>query len=151
MAMHLFSTPTECTHCGTVVDDPRVDRCPNCQELLKERRTPGRLAGVEKRYGNLRFLMGALRFLGVVIALVSVLAFIFMLGDAPLPQSVMVLLGGIIAAFAIFTIVAFFDVALDIEENTRASFRVQQLILEMLEEVRPGRAPAPPPRERAGS
>lgn len=152
MAIHLFSTPVECTNCGTVVDDPKVDRCPNCGELLKERRTPGRLAGVEKRYGNLRFLMGALRFLGVVIALVAVLAFVFMLGDvSTLPQAGMILLGGISAAFVIFTVVAFFDVALDVEENTRASFRIQQMILEEMEEQRRADAAAPlSPRERAG-
>jgi hypothetical protein len=152
MAMHLFSTPVECTHCGTVVDDPKVDRCPSCSELLKERRTPGRLAGVEKRYGNLRFLMGALRFLGVVIALVAVLAFVFMLGDvSTLPQAIMVLLGGVSAAFVIFTVVAFFDVALDIEENTRAAFRIQQMLLEEIEARQGAREPAPvPQRERAG-
>jgi uncharacterized paraquat-inducible protein A len=152
MAIHLFSTPTECTHCGTVVDDPKLDRCPSCGELLKERRTPSRIAGVEKRYGNLRLLMGALRFLGVVIALVSVLAFIFMLGDvAALPQALVTLLGGISVAFVLFTVVAFFDVALDLEENTRASFRLQQMILETMEARSPaGEAPAPP-RERAPS
>jgi hypothetical protein len=151
MAMHLFSTPTQCPHCGTVVDDPTADRCPNCGELLKERRTPGRLAGVEKRYGNLRFLMGALRFFGVVLALVSVLAFVFMLGDAStLPQALVTLLGGIGAAFVIFTVVAFFDVALDVEENTRASFRLQQLILETMEAREQGRQPAVTPHERAG-
>jgi len=152
MSIHLFSTPTECTHCGTVVDDPKVDRCPKCGELLRERRTPGRLVGVEKRYGNLRFLMGALRFLGVVIALVSVLSFVFMLGDvAALPQALTTLLGGVSAAFVIFTVVAFFDVALDVEENTRASFRLQQMILETLEARTPEPHAPAPPRERAGS
>jgi hypothetical protein len=152
MSIHLFSTPTECTHCGTVVDDPKVDRCPKCSELLRERRTPGRLVGVEKRYGNLRFLMGALRFLGVVIALVSVLSFVFMLGDvAALPQALTTLLGGVSAAFVIFTVVAFFDVALDVEENTRASFRLQQMILETLEARTPEPHAPAPPRERAGS
>jgi uncharacterized paraquat-inducible protein A len=152
MALHLFSTPTQCPHCGTVVDDPTADRCPKCGELLRERRTPSRLAGVEKRYGNLRFLMGALRFFGVVIALVAVLAFIFMLGEpADLPQALLTLVGGIAAAFVIFTVVAFFDVALDLEENTRASFRVQLMILEALEER--GQIPQPeaPSHERAGS
>jgi predicted RNA-binding Zn-ribbon protein involved in translation (DUF1610 family) len=151
MAIHLFSTPVECTHCGTVVDDPKVDRCPSCGELLRERRTPGRLAGVEKRYGNLRFLMGALRFFGVVIALVSILAFVFMLGDvAQLPQAIILLLSGIGAAFVIFTVVAFFDVAIDIEENTRAAFRLQQLILETVESPQLSAGQAVPPRERAG-
>jgi uncharacterized paraquat-inducible protein A len=157
MAIHLFSTPVECTNCGTVVDDPKVDRCPNCGALLKERRRPSRLAGVEKRYGNLRFLLGALRFLGVIIALVGVLAFVFTLGDETLPflNRLLILLGTILLAFAIFTVVALFDVALDIEENTRASFRIQQLILESLEEDagRPAaqRAPAPAPPGAAES
>jgi predicted RNA-binding Zn-ribbon protein involved in translation (DUF1610 family) len=150
MAIHLFSTPTQCTHCGTMVDDPTADRCPNCGELLRERRTPSRLAGVEKRYGNLRFLMGALRFFGVIIALVAVLAFIFMLGDvATLPQALLTLLGGVAMAFVIFTVVAFFDVALDIEENTRASFRLQQMILEGLEARQTSNRPTPAPGERA--
>src|SRR5215210_3997378 len=86
MAMHLFSTPVQCTRCGTVVDDPTVDRCPKCGNLLKERRTPSRIAGVERRYGQLRFLVGAL-----------------------------------------------IEVALDIEENTRAAFRLQQRVLEILQ------------------
>jgi len=151
MAMHLFSTPTECTNCGTVVDDPKADRCPSCSELLKERRTPGRLAGIEKRYSNLRFLMGALRFLGVVLALVAVLSFFFMLGDiGTLPQALLILLGGIAAAFVIFTVVAFFDVALDVEENTRSSFRLQQMILESMETRTDGAVTAPARRERAG-
>lgn len=152
MAMHLFSTPVECTHCGTVVEDPTADRCPNCSELLKERRTPRRLAGVEKRYGNLRFLLGALKFLGVIILLVGVLGFFFTIGDAatPIATRVMMLLGSIVMAFAIFAVVGLFDVALDMEENTRASFRVQQSILEDMQQSR--RAPEPvrvsPPRER---
>jgi hypothetical protein len=153
MAIHLFSTPVECTNCGTVVDDPTADRCPNCSALLKERRTPSRLAGVEKRYGNLRFLMGALRFLGVILVLVSVLGFFFTLGDpaTPFVTRLLFLLGGIVVGFVIFTVVAFFDVALDLEENTRASFRLQQMILETLE-ARQERGAAPAPaRERAGS
>ncbi len=47
MSLHLFSTPVQCTRCGTVVDDPTVDKCPKCGNLLKERRTPRRLAGVK--------------------------------------------------------------------------------------------------------
>jgi predicted RNA-binding Zn-ribbon protein involved in translation (DUF1610 family) len=135
MSLHLFSTPVECTHCGTVVDDPKVDRCPNCGELLKERRRPSRLAGVEKRYGNLRVLLGTLRFLGVVIVLVGLLAFFFTLGEpmVPLPARLSILLGSILLATGIFTVVALFDVALDIEENTRASFRLQQMLLEAQE------------------
>jgi predicted RNA-binding Zn-ribbon protein involved in translation (DUF1610 family) len=151
--MHLFSTPVECTHCGTVVEDPTADRCPNCSELLKERRTPRRLAGVEKRYGNLRFLLGALKFLGVSILLVGVLGFVFTIGDAamPLVTRVIMLLGSIVTAFAIFAVVGFFDVALDMEENTRASFRVQQSILEEMQQSRraPDAVQVSPPGELA--
>lgn len=132
MAMHLFSTPVECTHCGTTVTDPKLDHCPGCGELLTERRNPGRLAGVERRYGNLRILLGVLRFLGVVTALVGVLVFIFSVGEAEgtWVESVGALLGSIVAAVVILAVASLFDVALDVEENTRASFRLQQLILE---------------------
>lgn len=135
MAMHLFSTPTECTNCGTVVEDPTLDRCPNCQELLKERRTPRRLAGVEKRYGGLRVVLGLLRFLGVITAVVSVLVFLFGLGDddLTLPGRLLITLGMLVTAAGIFAIAAFFDVALDIEENTRAAFRMQQLTFDHLQ------------------
>lgn len=133
MAMHLFSTPVECTHCGTVVDDPTVDKCPTCGELLKERRHPGRLAGVERRYGNLRFLLGFLRFLGVIILLVGILLFIF--GDETVPWTIRLTSGlaAVVIAVSMFVIAAFFDVALDIEENTRATFRIQQLLLERVQ------------------
>jgi hypothetical protein len=155
MAIHLFSTPVECTQCATVVDDPTADRCPNCSALLKERRTPSRLAGVEKRYGNLRFLMGSLRFLGVIIVLIALLGFFFTLGDGatPFATRLVFLLGSIVVGFIIFTVVAFFDVALDMEENTRASFRLQQMMLEMLEarQQREGTPVPAPARERAGS
>jgi hypothetical protein len=134
MAMHLFSTPVECTNCGTVVTDPKVDHCPNCNALLKERRTPGRLAGVERRYGQLRFLLGFMRFMAVITALVGILIFFFGAGDESIPWSVnlMVMLGSVLAAVAIFAIAALFDVAMDLEENTRATFRIQQQLLDEL-------------------
>ncbi len=136
MAIHLFSTPVECTQCGTVVDDPTVDKCPECDTLLRERRTPGRLAGVERRYGNLRLLLGLLRFLAIVTVLVGVLVFLF--GDASLPWTTRLLtvLGTVLVACGLFVIAALFDVALDVEENTRASFRVQQMVLEALQAQR---------------
>lgn len=125
--MHLFSTPVECTHCGTVVDDPKLDRCPKCEALLKERRTPARLAGVERKYGNIRFLLGVLRFLGVATALVGVLLFIFGGEDGTtLSGRILLLLGSLVAAVAIWVGAGFFDIAMDIEENTRATFRVMQ-------------------------
>lgn len=135
MAMHLFSTPTQCTHCGTVVEDPTVDRCPNCQELLKERRAPRRIAGVEKRYGTLRIVLGFLRFLGVITALVAVLIFMFGIGDddLTLPGRLLITLGALVVAVIVFAVAAFFEVALDVEENTRSTFRVQQTMLEHLQ------------------
>lgn len=143
MSMHLFSTPVECTQCGTVVDDPRVDRCPTCSTLLRERRTPSRLAGVEKRYGGLRFLVGFLGFLGIITLLVGLLIFAFGVGDqaVSVAQSALTLLGAVLAAVVMFAVAAFFEVILDMEENTRASFRVQ---LEMLEHLQHSGAPPEP-------
>jgi predicted RNA-binding Zn-ribbon protein involved in translation (DUF1610 family) len=132
MAMHLFSTPVQCTNCGTVVDNPTVDKCPKCGNLLKERRTPGRLAGVERRYGQLRFLLGVLRFLGVITVASGVLLFMFA-DDQALPQRVLSLLGGVLVATGLFVVAALIEVTLDIEENTRSTFRIQQHILESLE------------------
>jgi uncharacterized paraquat-inducible protein A len=133
MSLHLFATPVECTHCGTVVDDPKLDRCPKCGALLMERRTPGRLAGVERRYGHLRFLLGFLRFLGVITVLVGLLLFVSAMGNdrSAYTQSLMALLGTIVAAVVMFSVAAFFELAIDLEENTRAAFRVQQQILEL--------------------
>lgn len=133
MAMHLFSTPVECTHCGTVVDDPTVDRCPNCNHLLKERRTPGRLAGVERRYSNIRFLLSFVRFLAVITAGVGVLIFIFSDASVPWTMRLITLFGAVIVASALLVVAALFDLALDVEENTRAAFRLQQLILEEMQ------------------
>jgi len=138
MAMHLFSTPVQCTHCGTVVDDPTVDKCPKCGNLLKERRTPSRLAGVERRYGQLRVLLGLLRFLGVITVASGVLLFMFS-DDQEVVQRVLTLLGAVLVAAGLFVVAALIDVALDIEENTRSTFRIQQLILENLE---PGADPS---------
>ena len=137
MAIHLFSTPVQCTHCGTVVDDPTVDKCPNCGNLLKERRTPSRLAGVPRRYGQLRFLLGAVRFLAVVVIAVGILAFIF--GEDDVAVRLGSLLLGAVITVGLFVIAASIEIMLDVEENTRASFRLQQLILEAMhaEESRP--------------
>jgi uncharacterized paraquat-inducible protein A len=134
MAMHLFSTPVECHNCGEVVDDPRVDKCPKCGALLQERRTPSRLAGVEKRYGNLRVILGSLRFLGVIVALVGILLFFFGIGEEGMAwtTNLLIMLATLLLAAAAFSVSSFFEVALDIEENTRASFKVQRLILEQL-------------------
>lgn len=136
MSIHLFSTPVECTQCGTVVNDPTVDKCPNCGSLLKERRTPSRLAGVPRRYGQLRFLLGTLRFLGVVVIAVGLLLFIF--GDEEVMARLVYLLASALTAVAMFVIAALIEIMLDVEENTRASFRLQQLMLaEMQNEETP--------------
>jgi predicted RNA-binding Zn-ribbon protein involved in translation (DUF1610 family) len=132
MAIHLFSTPVECTHCGTVVDDPTLDKCPNCGSLLKERRTPSRLAGVPRRFGQLRFLLGTLRFLGVVVIAVGVLLFLF--GDDNVTVRLGSLLGSALITVGLFVIAAFIEIMLDVEENTRASFRLQQLMLAAMQD-----------------
>jgi len=132
MSIHLFSTPVQCTQCGTVVDDPTVDKCPNCGNLLKERRTPSRIAGVPRRYGQLRFMIGLLRLLGAVTLVMGVLIFLFS-GDAtPWSTRGLFLLGGILLAVVLFVVASVIDVAIDVEENTRATFRVQQLMMEEL-------------------
>jgi predicted RNA-binding Zn-ribbon protein involved in translation (DUF1610 family) len=132
MAMHLFSTPVQCTHCGMVVDDPTADKCPRCGELLRERRTPSRIAGVPRRYGQLRFLVGILRFLGVVSLALGVLLFLFS-DEAVVGARGASLLGGVMLAAGLFVIAGLIEVLLDVEENTRATFRVQQQLLQALE------------------
>jgi hypothetical protein len=145
MSFHLFSTPVQCTQCGTVVDDPIKDRCPGCGALLKERRAPRRLAGVEERYRALRLLLAALRFLAVMVLLIGGMAFFGSMGapnTSPM-QGIATLLGSFVGAVALFAMAAFFDMTMDLEENTRATFRLQQLILEELQETSAaGRGPA---------
>jgi predicted RNA-binding Zn-ribbon protein involved in translation (DUF1610 family) len=145
MSLHLFSTPVQCTRCGTVVDDPTVDKCPKCGNLLKERRAPRRLAGVETRYGGLRTLLGVLRFIGVLVVLLGALVFFSTLGDDGLsgPQSAIVFVSSIIIAVLMFAAAGVFVLMMDIEENTRSSFRMQQRLIELLEDGRPG-AGSPP-------
>lgn len=135
--MHLFATPTECTHCGTVVDDPTVDKCPSCGSLLKERRTPGRLAGVERKYGNIRFLLGFLRFLAIIALLVGALVFLFSDDSVDWTVRLITALGTVGFSAALLVVAALFEVALDIEENTRATFKVQQLLLQGVERKAP--------------
>ena len=147
MAMHLFSTPVECTQCGTVVSDPTVDRCPNCSALLRERRTPHRVAGVEQRYGSLRILLSVLRFFGIITVAVGLLVFFLGTGsgtgELPPMAGLSILLGSILSAISLFAVEAMFRVLIDIEENTRASFRVQQMLLDAAQGKQP-RAQATP-------
>lgn len=155
MALHLFSTPVQCTNCNTVVDDPTLERCPNCGNLLKERRAPRRLAGLEERYGSIRILLGVLRFLAVIILVVGGVAFFGALGGSRADgmEGVGILLSSVLGAVAMFSIAAFFELTMDVEENTRASFRLQQQILEELHEARRGTgtaaAPAGPEEQTA--
>jgi predicted RNA-binding Zn-ribbon protein involved in translation (DUF1610 family) len=137
MSLHLFSTPVQCTRCGTVVDDPTVDKCPTCGNLLKERRAPRRLAGVETRYGGLRLLLNALRFIAVMVLLLGGLVFFSTLGDDGLSQvqGAGVLIGSILAAALLFSVAGHFVLMMDVEENTRSSFRMQQRMLEQMERV----------------
>ncbi|HSU16192.1 hypothetical protein [Longimicrobium sp.] len=161
MSLHLFSTPVQCTHCGTTVEDPTVERCPNCHALLKERRAPRRLAGVEQRYGSFRMLLGVMRFLGIIVLLIGGLVFFSGLGDsrASASQNTALLVGAIVITVVLFAAAGLFELLIDVEENTRSSFRLQQMILEEIAEAgaasRPVAdtvsdatlvaAPAPPP------
>lgn len=144
MSLHLFSTPVQCTRCGTVVDDPTVDKCPKCGNLLKERRAPRRLAGVETRYSGLRTLLGVLRFLGVLVLLLGGLVFFGTLGDDGQSgtESAIVFVSSIVVAVLLFAAAGAFVLMMDIEENTRSSFRMQQRLVELMDAARPG---APPP------
>lgn len=148
MALHLFSTPVQCTHCNTVVDDPTLERCPNCGNLLKERRAPRRLAGLEERYGSIRILLGVLRFLAVIILVIGGVAFFGALGGDGQGgggmQGLGILMASVLGAVAMFSIAAFFELTMDVEENTRASFRLQQQILDELQEARRPAAAAVP-------
>src|SRR5688572_27390645 len=128
MALHLFPTPTQCTNCGTVVDDPTTDHCPKCGKLLKERRTPSRLAGVERKYENLRVLLGFVRFLGVITGLIGILIFLFADDSFPTTLRVLTMLATVLVGTSLFVVAALIEIIADVEENTRASFRVQQAI-----------------------
>lgn len=145
MALHLFPTPVECKNCGTVVDDPSADHCPNCGKLLMERRTPSRLAGVERKYENLRLLLGFVRFMGLATGLVGLLLFIFADESFPLIGRVLTLLGTLLIGTGLFVVAALIEIVADLEENSRASFRIQQTLLEESRAERAPRTSAPVP------
>jgi len=136
MALHLFPTPVDCKKCGNVVSDSTVDRCPKCGELLMERRTPSRLAGVERRYENLRLLLGFVRFMGVITAMVGVLIFLFAEEGFPLTGRVLTMLGALLVGTGLFVVAVLVEILADLEENSRASFRIQQAVLEALDGAR---------------
>lgn len=146
MSLHLFSTPVQCTQCGTTVDDPTVERCPNCGALLKERRAPRRLAGVEQRYGSLRILLGVMRFLGVIILMLGGLVFFAGLGSGRgnTGQNTVWFVGAIVLTVVMFAAAGLFELLIDVEENTRSSFRLQQMMLDELAEARGPHAHAHP-------
>jgi uncharacterized membrane protein YeaQ/YmgE (transglycosylase-associated protein family) len=95
------------------------------------------VAGVEKRYGGLRALLNFLRFLGIITLLLGVLVFAYGLGDerVTMQSSIMSLVATVVGAVVILAVSAFFEVVLDMEENTRAGFRVQQMMLEHMQET----------------
>lgn len=132
MALHLFPTPVECKKCGSIVDDPTVDHCPNCGELLKERRTPSRLAGVERRYDNFRLLLSFLRFLGIIMGVTGILVFFFAEGSLSLAWRSLAMAGSIVAGVGFLLIAATLEIFADLEENSRATFRVLQSILDQM-------------------
>ena len=138
MSLHLFSTPVQCTQCGTTVEDPTVERCPNCGALLKERRAPRRLAGVEQRYGSFRVLLKVMRFLGVIILMLGGLVFFSGLGSGSgtTGQNTILFVGAIVITVVMFASAGLFELLIDVEENTRSSFKLQQMILEELAESR---------------
>ena len=128
MAFHFFPTPTECKNCGAVVDDPTTKHCPKCGKLLKERRTPSRLAGVERKYENLRVLLAFVRFMGIATALFGGLIFLFADDSVELIVRVATLFGTLLLGTCLFVIATLIEIVADLEENTRAIFRVQQSI-----------------------
>lgn len=130
MSLHLFPVPVECQRCGTVVDDPATDRCPECGELLKERRMPSRLAGVERKYANLRILLGFVRFLGAITAIIGVLLFLFAEDGFPFTARLITMLASILIGTGLFVVGTMIEILADIEENSRASFRMLQSILQ---------------------
>ncbi|MQA89573.1 MAG: hypothetical protein GEU90_04995 [Gemmatimonas sp.] len=130
MSLHLFPTPVECKSCGTIVDDPAADHCPSCGKLLMERRTPSRLAGVERKYENLRLLLGFVRFLGIATALVGILLFVFADDTFSLVERVLTIVGSLLIGTSLFVVAALIEIVVDLEENSRASFGMQQALLE---------------------
>ncbi len=130
MALHLFPTPVECKKCGTIVDDPSADHCPSCGTLLMERRTPSRIAGVERKYENFRLLLAVLRFIGIITILVGVLFFFFVDAALSLPWRLLAMTGSIVMGVVFMLVAATIGIMADLEENSRAIFHVLQSILE---------------------
>ncbi len=138
MALRLFPTPVDCKNCGTIVDDSATGHCPNCGRPLRERRTPRRLAGVEPRHENLRLLLGFVRFLGVITASVGILIFLFADASVSLVGRVLTMLGAVLVGTGLFVVAALIEIVADLEENTRATFRIQQSLLDEVRNAPPG-------------
>jgi len=79
----------------------------------------------------LRFLLGTLRFLGVIVIAIGLLTFI--LGEEDTMARLTSLLAAALITAGLFVVAAFMEIMLDVEENTRASFRLQQLLLEAVQ------------------
>ncbi len=73
--------------------------------------------------------------MGVITALVGLLVLAFSVTDDGISVTgrILITLGSLVGAVIIFAVAAFFDVAMDVEENTRSSVRMQQLMLEHLQ------------------
>ncbi len=101
-----------------------------------ERRTPSRLAGVERKYNSLRILLPAVRFLGAITMLVGVL--VFLIGDDSLgfAQRGLIMLAAILVGTGLLVASALIRILADLEDNSRASFSVQRAILGRLVEHR---------------
>jgi hypothetical protein len=87
---------------------------------------------VDERYGSLRVLLGIMRFLGIMVLLVGGLIFFSSLGEdrTTATQSTLLLLGAVVVSVALFAVAGMFELLMDVEENTRSSFRLQQMTLE---------------------
>jgi hypothetical protein len=84
----------------------------------------------------------------VLVLLLGGLVFFSTLGDDGLSgtQNALIFVSSIVVAVLMFAAAGAFVLMMDIEENTRSSFRMQQRMLETMDAGRPGGA-APPPAE----
>ena len=79
-------------------------------------------------------MIGLLRLLGGITIVLALLLFLFSDEATVWTTRLLILVGGIVLAAGLVVLAAVIDVAIDVEENTRSAFRVQQLILEELQE-----------------
>jgi hypothetical protein len=90
---------------------------------------------VEERHASFKLLLGAMRFLGIIVLMVGGLIFFSGLGNGrtSAAQTTALLMASIVICVVLFAAAGLFDLLIDVEENTRSSFRLQQ---QMLEEMR---------------